>query len=89
MARSVGIKKDLRLDKLETYANYFFLNFRSYLGQNGDSYDRFLIRMNEMVESLNIISQILNKFKSKQIKKNKNFSNSQILLKHLMSVNLN
>ena len=61
MSRCVGIKRDLRLNKLETYASYYNLNFRSYIGQHGDSYDRFLIRMNEMSESINIISQVINK----------------------------
>jgi NADH:ubiquinone oxidoreductase subunit D len=61
MARSCGIKRDLRLSKTETYANYYYLNFRSYTGQHGDSYDRFLIRMNEMSESLNIVNQSVNK----------------------------
>jgi NADH:ubiquinone oxidoreductase subunit D len=61
MARSTGIKRDLRLDQLDTYANYYYLNFRGFLGQKGDSYDRFLIRMNEMAESLNIIGQVINK----------------------------
>lgn len=61
MARSTGIKRDIRLDQLETYANYYYLNFRGFLGQKGDSYDRFLIRMNEMTESLNIISQVIGK----------------------------
>lgn len=59
MSRSVGMKRDLRLSKLETYASYYFINFRSFLGQHGDSYDRFLIRMSEMAESLNIINQII------------------------------
>jgi len=69
MSRCVGLKRDLRLDKLETYANYYYLNFRSYIGQHGDSYDRFLLRMSEMTESLNIINQIiskLSKFKTKK-----------------------
>jgi len=61
MSRSIGIKRDLRLSKLETYSNYYFLNFRGFIGQHGDSYDRFLIRMNEMAESLNIINQIVYK----------------------------
>lgn len=68
MARCTGIKRDIRLDKLETYANYYHLNFRSFVGQNGDSFDRFLIRMNEMSESLNIINQIINKLINKQKK---------------------
>lgn len=57
LARCVGIKRDIRLSKLETYSNYYYLNFRSFIGINGDSYDRFLIRMNEMTESLFIITQ--------------------------------
>lgn len=32
---------------------------QSYLGKNGDSYDRFLIRLREMYESINIVFQIL------------------------------
>jgi NADH:ubiquinone oxidoreductase subunit D len=64
MSRSVGLKRDLRLSKLETYSNYYYLNFRSFLGQHGDSYDRFLIRMNEMSESLNICNQVISKIKT-------------------------
>lgn len=83
MARCTGIKRDLRLSKLETYANYYHLNFRGYIGQHGDSFDRYLIRMNEMIESLNIITQIINKitqFKSKKYIKNKQHN----ILKYLM-----
>jgi NADH-quinone oxidoreductase subunit D len=66
MARSTGIKRDLRMDNFDTYANYYYLNFRSYTGQTGDSYDRYLIRMNEMSESINIISQTVFKLTSKK-----------------------
>jgi NADH:ubiquinone oxidoreductase subunit D len=86
MARCTGIKRDLRLDKLETYANYYYLNFRSFIGQNGDSYDRFLIRMNEMTESLNIMNQVIYKlFKRKKNKKIKKTSdiNPHYILKYL------
>lgn len=80
MSRSTGLKRDIRLDKLETYANYYYLNFRSFIGQNGDSYDRFLIRMNEMSESLNIINQVINKiYKNKKKIKNKNIKSHNIL----------
>lgn len=61
MSRSAGIKRDLRVSKFETYANYYYLNFRSYVGLNGDCYDRFLLRMNEMCESINITTQIISK----------------------------
>lgn len=62
MARCTGLKHDLRLSLNETYANYYYLNFRSFTGLHGDCYDRFLIRMNEMAESLNIITQCINKY---------------------------
>ena len=32
---------------------------QSYLGKRGDSYDRFLIRVREMYESVNIVFQVL------------------------------
>lgn len=60
LARSAGLLRDLRLSYFETYANYYYLNIRSFIGRNGDCYDRYLIRMREMVESLNIISQVVN-----------------------------
>ena len=59
IARSAGVKKDIRFLKSETYAHYWFLSIQGYLGKRGDSYDRFLIRMREMYESLNIVLQIL------------------------------
>jgi NADH:ubiquinone oxidoreductase subunit D len=79
MSRSTGLKRDIRLDKIETYANYYYLNFRGYIGQNGDSYDRFLIRMNEMSESLNIIAQIINKIYQNKKKTKKKLNSHQIL----------
>lgn len=57
--RSVGIKKDIRFLRSETYSHYWFLSINGYLGKRGDSYDRFLIRVREMYESVNIIFQIL------------------------------
>jgi NADH:ubiquinone oxidoreductase subunit D len=86
MSRSVGIKRDLRQSKLETYANYYYLNFRSYIGQHGDCYDRFLIRMNEMSESLNIINQVINKISLfnniSNVDQNNKFNNYTSILPH-------
>ena len=100
MSRCVGLKRDLRLSNLETYANYYYLNFRSYLGQHGDSFDRYLIRMNEMSESLNIINQVIsnitkfNKFNIKKKKKSNNFNeyttiSPHSILKHIYPRNFN
>ena len=57
--RGVGVKKDLRFLRSETYAHYWFLSIQGYLGKRGDSYDRFLIRLREMYESVSIVFQIL------------------------------
>jgi NADH:ubiquinone oxidoreductase subunit D len=59
MVRSVGIRKDMRLYRSETYASYWFLSLNSFVGKRGDSYDRFLIRVREMYESINIVFQVL------------------------------
>jgi NADH:ubiquinone oxidoreductase subunit D len=40
----------------------------SFLGKRGDSYDRFLIRVREMYESINIVFQVLGNLTN--IKKN-------------------
>jgi NADH:ubiquinone oxidoreductase subunit D len=57
--RGAGLKKDIRFLKSETYSHYWFLTIRGYLGKRGDAYDRFLVRVREMFESVNIIFQIL------------------------------
>lgn len=57
--RSTGVKKDIRFLKAETYSYYWFLHIQGYLGKRGDSYDRFLIRLREMYESLHIMFQVL------------------------------
>jgi len=64
MSRSVGIKRDLRLSSTNAYSGYSDFEIKSYCGVNGDSYDRFLIRMLEMGESLSIITSVSTKLLS-------------------------
>jgi len=59
MLRSTGISWDLR--KNVSYDIYDDLKFNIITASNGDCYDRYLIRIYEMRESLYIIEQILNK----------------------------
>jgi NADH dehydrogenase (ubiquinone) Fe-S protein 2 len=59
MLRGSGIKWDLR--KSYPYEIYKDLNFNIPVGTNGDCFDRYLIRIFEMKESLKIIEQCLNK----------------------------
>ena len=58
MLRGSGISWDLR--KTQPYDTYNKLNFNIPVGLNGDCYDRYLIRLLEMRESLKIINQCLN-----------------------------
>jgi NADH dehydrogenase I D subunit len=59
MLRSVGYSWDLR--KNEPYELYNQFNFYIPVGINGDCYDRYLIRIYEMRESLKIIKQAIDK----------------------------
>jgi NADH dehydrogenase (ubiquinone) Fe-S protein 2 len=58
MLRSTGLAWDLR--KVESYEVYNKVNFFVPTGIYGDCYDRYLIRIEEMRESINIILQCLN-----------------------------
>ncbi len=57
MIRGSGIAWDLR--KSQPYEIYGELDFDIPIGKNGDSYDRYLVRVLEMYESLKIIKQCL------------------------------
>lgn len=58
LARSAGIPWDLR--KSEPYEIYKFLDFQVPIGLHGDCYDRYLIRVAEMRQSMNIMYQCIN-----------------------------
>ncbi|XP_029183546.1 NADH-ubiquinone oxidoreductase 49 kDa subunit-like [Acropora millepora] len=66
MLRGSGIKWDLR--KAQPYDAYDKVEFDVPIGKNGDCYDRYLIRVEEMRESLNIIEQCLNKMPPGEVK---------------------
>ena len=57
MLRGSGIAWDLR--KSQPYAIYEKLNFDVPIGKNGDCFDRYLVRVEEMRQSLKIIKQVL------------------------------
>ena len=66
MLRGSGISWDLR--KTQPYEIYDKLNFEIPIGTNGDCYDRYLIRIEEMRQSINIILQVINKIPQGLIK---------------------
>ena len=59
MIRASGIPWDLR--RSQPYEIYEELDFKVPIGKNGDCYDRYLIRMQEIKESIKIIKQCIEK----------------------------
>ncbi len=59
MLRASGLPWDLR--KSQPYAVYDQLDFDIPVGKNGDCYDRYLIRVLEMYESIKLIKQCIAK----------------------------
>jgi len=70
LARGSGIDWDIR--KKNPYEVYNKLNFIIPLGVNGDCYDRYLIRIYEMRQSLKIIKQCLDQIPNGIVKVNDN-----------------
>jgi NADH dehydrogenase (ubiquinone) Fe-S protein 2 len=66
MLRGSGINWDLR--KSQPYEVYKELNFKIPVGSKGDCYDRYILRILEMKESLKIIKQCLDKIPNGNIK---------------------
>lgn len=71
MLRGSGVLWDLRI--IEDYDDYHLFNFSVPIGEFGDCYDRFLIRVEEMRESLNIMEQSLNMLNVLNLQKDFNY----------------
>jgi NADH:ubiquinone oxidoreductase subunit D len=61
--RGSGVNLDLR--KAEPYLYYDQLDFDVPLGTKGDSYDRYLVRMEEMAQATRLVEQALAKLPEK------------------------
>ena len=59
MLRATGVSFDLR--KVQPYSGYEQYDFEVPTATGGDTYDRYLVRMEEMRQSLRIIEQALNR----------------------------
>lgn len=66
LLRGSGLAWDLR--RSQPYEVYDHMQFNIPIGSNGDSYDRYHVRMNEMRESVSIIQQALNQLPQGPVK---------------------
>ena len=66
MLRGSGVDYDLR--KAEPYLGYEDFDFEVPVGENGDVYDRYLVRMEEMRQSTRIIEQAVNRLPDGPVK---------------------
>jgi NADH-quinone oxidoreductase subunit D len=57
MLRATGVNYDVR--KVDKYGIYDRFNFRIPLGDHGDVYDRYMLRLLEMRESIKILQQAM------------------------------
>ena len=62
MARSAGLAWDLR--RAQPYECYDEFDFKIPIGKNGDCYDRYLMRMEEMRQSTSIMLQAIAKLRA-------------------------
>jgi NADH-quinone oxidoreductase subunit D len=62
MLRACGVPYDVR--RAYPYHSYDDIDFEIPVGENGDNFDRYLVRMEEMQQSMRIIEQALEKMPS-------------------------
>ncbi len=92
--RAAGVGLDARV--YAPYNGYDQLEFDIPVGSRGDSYDRYMVRMEEMHQSLNIIDQVLNNLPEGAVKvddkavtlpeKRDVYQNIEGLMNHFMMV---
>lgn len=92
--RAAGVNYDLR--KVSPYYFYKDVDFEIPLGSNGDAFDRYLVRMEEMRQSLRIITQVLDNLPSGPVQvidksislplKKEVYTNIEGLMNHFMLI---
>ena len=90
MLRGSGVDYDLR--KAEPYMGYEDFDFEIPVGENGDVYDRYLVRMEELRQSVRIVEQAVNRLPEGPVKvddakailpeKNQVYSGMESLIHH-------
>lgn len=87
LARGSGLKVDYRVNK--PYDAYKFLKFQVPTGVNGDCYDRYKVRIEEMRQSVNIILQAIDQIPAGNLTSNNFvFSRAKSLFKSSMNLTI-
>ncbi len=81
IARASGVVRDLRKD--EPYLAYKDFDFKVVCAREGDCYARYLVRMNEMLESCKIIEQAIENLPSGPVNVD---VNSKVVMPNQLSV---
>lgn len=94
MSRGSGVDWDIRRDT--PYSRYEDFEFDVPLGANGDTYDRYLVRMEEMLQSNRICRQVLEKMPDGEVNvndpnvslppKDKVYNNIESLINHFLLI---
>lgn len=93
-ARSSGLLLDLRKSSLSDYTNgYITLGLKSFVGSRGDNYDRFLLRIREVSESLRLISilssTLIDALKVPlETQQNRTFTSMEALIQHFQDTSI-
>lgn len=92
--RAAGVNYDIR--KASPYYFYKDVDFEIPVGHKGDCFDRYLVRMEEMRQSLKIVTQVLNNLPSGPVKvldkrislpeKKEVYTNIEGLMNHFMLI---
>lgn len=92
MARASGLAWDIR--RADPYCGYDQFDFEIPLGENGDTYDRYLVRLEEMRQSCRIVRQALDRLAPGEIwvddptvafpKKEKVYTEIESLIQHFL-----
>ena len=67
MLRASGVAYDVRKDR--PYLGYETYDFDVPVGEHGDIYDRYLVRLEEMCQSIRILEQALDRLASSRARR--------------------
>ena len=93
-ARSSGLLTDLRRTNVSDYATaYTLVGLKSFVGSRGDNYDRFILRIREVSESLRVITILASTLIDSvqlpnEIPQSRTFTSMEAVIKHFQDTSI-